>query len=359
MDPARFSRTFDVLDLLVARPDGLRLTEVSQALGTPVSSTHNLLQTMVAAEVAAVTEDLRYTIGARSVRLGIRIIDSLEVRGAARRHLERLAQAIGYDVYLAVGVGHRVVYVDRLVGTQPVTVNIRLGTALALHATAVGKLFAANVPVLRRRALSRAAAVDGSHHHRRSGARTRVREDPGQRLRDQSRGGLRRDRRHRGSRSRRIRAARRSDPRVHAQRRARGAAAQPGHQGSDLGGPAHRARSRRAARRRRQAVAVEGRAAGTGSVTAGSSSSRRTQTQRRPHRRTGPGPCVEGWDRAPSPRSRCRTSPRRRIPRRPPSRRSASTSRCRGDRCRPRTRSGCRARPRAWRTRRTDFRWAR
>lgn len=155
MNPDRFSRTFDVLDLLVLRPDGLRLTEISQTLGAPVSSTHNLLQTMVAAEVATVSDDLRYMIGPRIVRLGIRIINSIEVRSAARRHLEKLAQTVGNDVYLAVKSGNRVVYVDRFVGSQPVTVNIRLGESLALHATAVGKLFAALVPEMQKRVLTR------------------------------------------------------------------------------------------------------------------------------------------------------------------------------------------------------------
>jgi DNA-binding IclR family transcriptional regulator len=155
MNPDRFSRTFDVLDLLVLRPDGLRLTEISQTLGAPVSSTHNLLQTMVAAEVATVSDDLRYMIGPRIVRLGIRIINSIEVRSAARRHLEKLAQTVGNDVYLAVQSGNRVVYVDRFVGSQPVTVNIRLGESLALHSTAVGKLFSAYVPELQKRVLSR------------------------------------------------------------------------------------------------------------------------------------------------------------------------------------------------------------
>jgi DNA-binding IclR family transcriptional regulator len=158
MNPDRFSRTFDVLDLLVLRPDGLRLTEISQTLGAPVSSTHNLLQTMVAAEVATVSEDLRYMIGPRIVRLGIRIINSIEVRSTARRHLEKLAQTVGNDVYLAVKSGNRVVYVDRFVGSQPVTVNIRLGESLALHSTAVGKLFAATVPELQKRVLSRPLA---------------------------------------------------------------------------------------------------------------------------------------------------------------------------------------------------------
>jgi DNA-binding IclR family transcriptional regulator len=155
MNPERYVRTFDVLDLLVLHPEGLRLSEVSQALGAPLSSTHNLLQTMTASEVATVTDDLRYTIGPRCVRLGMRIINSLGVRSIAHRHLEKLARTVSNDVYLAVRGGQRVFPVDRFAGPQPVTVNIRLGDALALHATAAGKLFSAYHPELRKRLLAK------------------------------------------------------------------------------------------------------------------------------------------------------------------------------------------------------------
>ncbi len=41
MNAERFSRIFDVLDILLTAREGLRLTEISQALGAPVSSTHS------------------------------------------------------------------------------------------------------------------------------------------------------------------------------------------------------------------------------------------------------------------------------------------------------------------------------
>ena len=147
----RYSRTFDVLDLLVARPDGMTVTEISKRLGLPGSSTYNLLQRMAGTEVVTVTGELRYTLGPRAVRLGIRIVDGLEVRGTARRHLLDLARSTGEDVYLAVPLGRRVAYVDRVAGSRPVTVDIRLGQSLFLHATSVGKLFAAFDETLRRR----------------------------------------------------------------------------------------------------------------------------------------------------------------------------------------------------------------
>lgn len=150
----RFSRIFDVLELLVGHPQGMTLTEVVKRLGLPTSSAHNLLRRMVAADVIAMTEDLRYSVGSRAVRFGIQVVDRLEVRAVARRPLQDLARETGEDVYLAVRLGNRVSYVDRMPGTRAVSVNIRLGQSLFLHATSVGKLFAAHYPQLRRRMLA-------------------------------------------------------------------------------------------------------------------------------------------------------------------------------------------------------------
>lgn len=146
----RFSRIFDVLELLVGHSRGLTLTEIVNHLGLPTSSAHNLLQRMVAAEVVTQTDDLRYGIGARAVRLGIRIVGELDVKVAARRALEDLARETGEDVYLAMRIGNRVAYVDRVEGNRMVSVDIRLGQTLYLHATSVGKLFAAHTPQLQR-----------------------------------------------------------------------------------------------------------------------------------------------------------------------------------------------------------------
>lgn len=150
----RFSRIFDVLELLVGHPEGMTLTEIVRRLGMPTSSAHNLLQRMAAVDVVAIGDDHRYSVGARAVRLGIRVVDGLEVRSVARRPLQDLARDTGEDVYLALRLGHRVSYVDRVTGTRPIAVNIRLGQSLFLHATAVGKLFAANNEQLRKRMLA-------------------------------------------------------------------------------------------------------------------------------------------------------------------------------------------------------------
>lgn len=151
----RYARTFDVLELLAGHPEGLTVTEIATRLQLPVSSSHNLLGRMATSEVVSVSDGPRYSLGPRAVRLGIRIADGLEVRALARRHLQELARTTGEDVYLAVRLGRRITYVERVAGSRPVTVEIRLGQDLYLHATAVGKLFAASDDGLRRRLWSR------------------------------------------------------------------------------------------------------------------------------------------------------------------------------------------------------------
>ena len=143
MNPDRYLRTFDILNLLVGQKEGLRLTEIKQALDLPVSSVHNALQTMVSADVVTVDEDLRYSVGPRTVALALRTVQSLDVRSLARRPLQDLAKEIGDDVYLGLRLGKRVIYADRILGTQRISLDIRLGQPVLLHSTATGKLFAA------------------------------------------------------------------------------------------------------------------------------------------------------------------------------------------------------------------------
>lgn len=148
MSPDRYLRTFDVLNLLVVHKEGLRLTEIKEALNLPVSSLHNMLQTMVSAEVVTVADDLRYAVGPRAVALALRTMASMDIRSISRRYLQDLAKTIGDDVYLALCVGKRVMYADRCLGTQRISLDIRLGEPLYLHSTATGKLYAANDPRL-------------------------------------------------------------------------------------------------------------------------------------------------------------------------------------------------------------------
>lgn len=141
VDRLRLHRVFDVLGQL-ATGGPKTVTELSRQLDLPLSSTHDLLQGLLAADaVSAVGKT--YSLGPRTIRLSVAVLDSVGVQRIARHHLEELAARVGLDVYLAVRTGTRILYVVRCAGIQAVNIDIPLGRSLFLHSTAVGKLFAA------------------------------------------------------------------------------------------------------------------------------------------------------------------------------------------------------------------------
>ncbi|GAY11501.1 IclR family transcriptional regulator [Pseudonocardia sp. N23] len=144
MDSRRLGRIFDIVDHLAAHGPGT-VSELSARLDLPLSSTHDLLRAMVEAKTLHLS-GRRYGLGPRAIRTAIGVLDSVAVRRIAAPHLDVLADRTGFDTYLAVATGSRIVYVSRHAGRQHVNLDIPLGRSLHLHSTAVGKLFAAYRP---------------------------------------------------------------------------------------------------------------------------------------------------------------------------------------------------------------------
>jgi DNA-binding IclR family transcriptional regulator len=135
------ARIFDVIQHLAAHGP-CTVTAIATALDAPLSSTHDLLKAMVDTSLLHLT-DRHYGIGPRAIRAALSVMDSVAVQRLARRHLEELVETIGFDVYLALSSGGRVIYVSRFAGRQRVNLDLELGRSLFLHSTSVGKLFAA------------------------------------------------------------------------------------------------------------------------------------------------------------------------------------------------------------------------
>jgi IclR family transcriptional regulator, acetate operon repressor len=144
VDGQRLTRIFDVVDQLASHGP-LTVTQLSSRLGLPLSSTHDLVKAMVDARVLH-GSGRTYSLGPRAVRAALNVLDSVALPRVAAHHLDLLVQRIGYDVYLAMATGTRVVYVSRHPGRQRINLDIPLGRSLQLHCTAVGKLFAAHRP---------------------------------------------------------------------------------------------------------------------------------------------------------------------------------------------------------------------
>ncbi|MBI3428513.1 MAG: IclR family transcriptional regulator [Actinobacteria bacterium] len=152
MESARLKRIFEVLEQVADRgPQSL--SQISNRAGIPTSSTHDLLKAMARAGILQVSGK-DYDLGPITYRLAFDVQDRFSIINVATPELERLAQLVGFDVYLAVQSGSHVMYAARFRGNEEIKVVIPLGQTLYRHSTAAGKIFVAFDPELRKLVLS-------------------------------------------------------------------------------------------------------------------------------------------------------------------------------------------------------------
>lgn len=142
------ARTMQILELLAQSPDGLSVSGITESTGFQKADVSRILSTLQ--EGNYVTQDLansRYTLSWRFIALALKYSDSLELEGVARPILNQLAADTGELVQLAVVQSEEILYVAKVEGVKPLRVASMLGRSAPLHATAVGKVWLANLPI--------------------------------------------------------------------------------------------------------------------------------------------------------------------------------------------------------------------
>lgn len=135
-------RAFDILDQLELQPSGLSLADLSSLLDLPKSTVHRLLQALI--ELRAVRQNPEtgvFQLGPSLLRLSQGFIESLDLLREVRPTLEELNQSLNETVHLGVlDLSHgQVIYIDKLDSNQAVRMYSRVGKAVPVHCTALGK----------------------------------------------------------------------------------------------------------------------------------------------------------------------------------------------------------------------------
>lgn len=120
-----------------------RLGDLATAVGTHKSTVLRILQTMEARGFVRRVESGAYRLGVRVLELGAVALDELDLTGAAREGMEKIAGATGETVHLAILDRGRVVYLDKVESIHPVRMYSRVGATAAAHCTGVGKVLLA------------------------------------------------------------------------------------------------------------------------------------------------------------------------------------------------------------------------
>ncbi|PRY09072.1 IclR family transcriptional regulator [Kineococcus rhizosphaerae] len=140
------SRTLDLLSTFTRENPSMRLGELADAAGLPLTTTHRIVADLLAC--GALERDAS---GALHIGLRLWEIGSLAPRGHTLRevalpYLEDLYVATRENVQLAVREGLESVFVERLTGRTAVTVMTRVGARFALTSTGVGRALLAHAP---------------------------------------------------------------------------------------------------------------------------------------------------------------------------------------------------------------------
>jgi DNA-binding IclR family transcriptional regulator len=133
-----------ILDTLGESPNGLGITELSEALKAPKSTVHRLIATLEAGGYAVF--DLptsKYVLGSRVAQLGERLNHQSSLLTYGVPALELLTRECGEASHLAILEGTEVVYVSREESKEPIRISFGMGHRAPAHCTALGKAFLA------------------------------------------------------------------------------------------------------------------------------------------------------------------------------------------------------------------------
>lgn len=171
---AVLSRTFAVIDLLVAERDGLTLGDIATALDIPKSAAHRTLATLVeTGHVAQVGAQGRYRLGVRLVSQALTQLEHIPVVSVSGPVLDRLAQRTGELARLGLPDREQIVWVAKRQGaTQGLRHDSDAGVSARLARTSTGIAWLSTLTDERVRSLLEAEGFDDLDEFGPNGAMT-------------------------------------------------------------------------------------------------------------------------------------------------------------------------------------------
>ena len=135
-----------LIEQLASHPAGASLQRLAQETGLAKSTVHRLLASLVSLGYAAQEPETgRYRLTLKMFELSSGIVDSMDIMGVAKAHLERLSQRTGEAVHLVIRDARDIVYIYKT-ESGPMRMSSRVGLRSPLYCTGVGKAILATLP---------------------------------------------------------------------------------------------------------------------------------------------------------------------------------------------------------------------
>lgn len=137
---AAFSKFMTVLQTIADAPRGIDIAQLIKATPYPRGTVYRLVSALIAEGlVVQVRDDGTYRLGPRLIQLASKTWENSDLRTVARDSLISLRDATDEVVHLAVPSSNRMVYIDKIEGSNRVQMKTSIGGQVELHSTSVGK----------------------------------------------------------------------------------------------------------------------------------------------------------------------------------------------------------------------------
>ena len=152
---ARPKRNYDItalqrglrfLHLFSEAPRGLTAKQVASLSRLPVSTVHRFLANLVTAGFLNRDGEGTHSLGIACFSIGQAAVGQLDIRRLSLPYLRELNQQTRETIHLTVRHGLSAVYVEKLDSPEPLRIHSRIGAAVPLYCTAVGKVMLAYMP---------------------------------------------------------------------------------------------------------------------------------------------------------------------------------------------------------------------
>ena len=135
-----------MLHLFSETPRGLTAKQVAGRSRLPVSTVHRFLANLEGAGFLNRGADSVYHLGFACFAIGQAALGQLDIRRVSLPYLEELNRQTRETIHLTVRHGLSAVYVEKLDSPEPLRIHSRIGAAVPLYCTAVGKVMLAYMP---------------------------------------------------------------------------------------------------------------------------------------------------------------------------------------------------------------------
>ena len=137
-------RALDVIESVASEQNGRSLTEISRYTGMHKSTVYRLLITLMRRGYLVRDNVGQYRIGHKMIEVTSYYISGLELQTEARPYIAEISSYLGMGTYLGVLEGDKVVYVEKINGTNSVRMFSQIGIKIPAYCSALGKCLLSN-----------------------------------------------------------------------------------------------------------------------------------------------------------------------------------------------------------------------